>query len=159
MKNVRMAAMFVFLFFAVLAVHGCANKAPQDKKLVARINNYELTVEDFKNESDLVMSNKYLSRDPQAAKDQMLEEMITKNILIQEAQAQNFDKDKAFMKEIERYWEQALLKLLLKKKTEEFSAQVTGASDEIKKAKVQQMLEMWVTDLRRHAKVKIYKGL
>ncbi len=157
MKIERMVMVLAVIFFIPLAICGCGNKMTQDKRVVARINNYELTVDDFKSEADLVMANKRLSEDPEKAKEELLEEMITKNILIQEAQAQDFDKDKAFMKEIERYWEQALLKLLLKKKTEEFSEKATGPSEEVKRAKVQQMLEKWVTTLRRQAKVKIYK--
>ncbi len=157
MKSARMFTMLVFLSFICLSVCGCLSKASQPKKIAARINNYELTVEDFKDVSADMRTDKYLSETPEKAKERLLEELIVKNILLQEAQAQNFDKDKAFMKEIESYWEQALLKLLIKRKIDEFSSKVTVSSGEAKDVKVRQMLEIWVKDLRKRANVKIYK--
>lgn len=93
-----------------------------DERVVARINNYELTAADFKEDPTArQMAHNYYSSEPLKAKEELLESMITKELLIQEAQRLNFDKDKAFMKEIENYWEQALLKLLIQKKLKEFS--------------------------------------
>jgi hypothetical protein len=157
MTKTWMLMMLVFLSFICLSVCGCSSKAAQPKKIVARINNYELTAGDFKDASADMRTDKYLSETPEKAKERLLEELIVKNILLQEAQAQNFDKDKAFMKEIQSYWEQALLKLLIKKKIDEFSAKVTVSSGEAKDVKVRQMLENWVKDLRKRANVKIYK--
>ena len=82
----------------------------------------------------------------------MLDQLINKNILIQQSQSENFDKDEVFMKEIQRYWEQALLKLLIKKKTAEFSELYKGD-----KGKIETAMERWVKDLRSKANVKIYK--
>jgi hypothetical protein len=157
MKNMRMFMMLVLISFICLSVYGCGSKVPQDKKIVAKINNYVLTAEDFKGAAKDMMSDKYLSETPEKAKERLLEEIIIKNILVQEAQAQNFDKDRAFMREIEGYWEQALLKLLIKKKIEEFSSKVTVSGGEAKDAKVRQMLENWIKELRKRANVKIYK--
>jgi len=144
MRRIWIGVTFLILVSIFISTHGCAkNKNVSEEKLIARINNYELTVDDFRAKS---------------ARGSSLEEMIIKNILIQEAQAQNFDKDKAFMKEIESYWEQALLKLLIKEKMKEFSSKITGAEGAAKDAKVQKMLEVWMADLRKHAKVKIYEN-
>jgi len=60
--------------------------------------------------------------------------LINKKILIQEALKLNFDKDKTFMKEIERYWEQALLKLLFKIKSDELSRTVRVDDFEVRQA-------------------------
>jgi peptidyl-prolyl cis-trans isomerase C len=116
----------------------------------------------------------------------MLDELITKKILIQEAQKQNFDKDRAFMKEIERYWEQALLKLLLKKRSDELGrgievkeSEVMEAygqmiaeegpavepydkvapeiRNELRKKKIQQAFDKWLVDLRFKSKLKVYE--
>lgn len=82
-----------------------------------------MTIEDFKDEAGLI-GPAGSSADREKAKEIMLDEMITKQLLLQEAQRQNFDKDRAFMKEIQRYWEQALLKFLYKKKVKELSGAV-----------------------------------
>jgi len=108
MRNILL--MISVTAMVAVAIFGCG-RAPSEEEIrvVAEINDYELTIADFKEES--------LS-DPLKSKEELLEDIIIKKILTQEAQKGDFDKDKAFMKEIERYWEQALLKLLIKRKTE-----------------------------------------
>ena len=118
----------------LFAASCCAKKEALsgDRGLVARINNYEMTVGDFKDEARTASVNRYASGTGEAAKEELLEEMITRNVLLQEAQEQNFDKDKAFMKEIERYWEQALLKLLIKKKSAELARTIRVMDEEVR---------------------------
>lgn len=158
-----------------------------DSQVVARINNYELTVKDFKNEAGRTLSEKYLLSDPIRAKEELLEEIVIKKVLIEEAQKQNFDKNDIFMKEIEKYWEQALLKLLIKKKTEEFSRKIVVSPNEIKieyermlkdgivvgsfeetaphiednirRGKIQKALDKWITDSKKSASIKINKDI
>ncbi len=144
MERIKMLMVLVMVCQLSLSVYGCG--APKersgDAKIVARINSYDMTVEDFRGAAKAIGGTK----------DRILEELLIRNVLIQEAQKQNFDKDKAFMKEIERYWEQALLKLLIKQKTAEFSAGVKGNKSEVEAA-----MTKWVKDLRTRANVKIYK--
>lgn len=128
----RKIAIVVTLFFLFFAVCGCgAKKATDEKTLVARVNNYEMTTGDFMTELELMTGNKNLFNDPERMKEDLLEEMINRQLLLQEAQRQNFDKDRAFMKEIERYWEQALLKLLYKKKIKELLASIKVDDSEV----------------------------
>ena len=146
MKRLKILIMLLTVACAGLYVCGCgrAKEAAGDTRVIARINKYTMTAEDFRNSA---------SRTFGATKEEILDELITKNVLIQEAQKENFDKDKAFMKEIERYWEQALLKLLIKKKTAEFSAAFKG--DE---KKVEDAMGRWVKNLRARANVRVYKN-
>jgi len=129
----------------ISAVFGCCCKKESEGKaeLVAEVNRYKMTVDDFRDEARLTAATKYLPADREKAKEELLDEIITKKVLLEEAQRQNFDKDKPFMKEIERYWEQALLKLLIKKKMAEL-----GSAEE---------LDKWISDLRKKANVRIYK--
>jgi peptidyl-prolyl cis-trans isomerase C len=116
-----------------LAFTACSGKeSPREGRVLARINDYELMVSDFKKETSTLMPNKGYYASPEKAREAYLEEMINKKILIQEAQKQNYDKEKFFMEEIEKYWEQALLKLLLKKKGEELTRNVMVSSEEVK---------------------------
>ena len=155
-----------------------------DTEVVARINDYNLTVSDFENEAKPAFIKKRILRDPLKAKKELLEDVITRKILLQEAQKENFDKEKKFMREIEGYWEQALLKLLIHKKTEEFSEGITVRESEIKDEylrlleegsgkkggyekmvpdikkyiyhkKIEEALGEWVGDLRDKAKIEI----
>ncbi|MGA2775899.1 MAG: peptidyl-prolyl cis-trans isomerase, partial [Candidatus Omnitrophota bacterium] len=125
----------IAIFFIAIFVSGCNphDKQCRSKEVVARINNYCLSVDDFKNEAMIVESNKSFSSDAAGAKQELLQEIINKELLIQEAQKLNFDKEKPFMKEIERYWEQALLKFLLKKKSDELNRTIQVSKPEIEK--------------------------
>lgn len=128
MKAFNSMVISVVLFMSIF-VSGCKfrNNNCDSGQVVACINNYQLTVDDFKDEATIIKCNMGLSQGPAAVKQELLQDMINKKIMLQEAQKLNFDKQKSFMKEIERYWEQALLKLLLKKKSDEFyrTTQVT----------------------------------
>ena len=110
---------------------GSGDAASGDTRVIARVNDYQLTVTDFRNETDFRFINRYLPADPLKAKEKILEGLITKNVLLQEAQAQELDKNKAFMREIERYWQQALLKTLLKRKSEELSRSIRVEDSEV----------------------------
>ena len=185
MNNLRKLAIPAALAVLFFIMAGCCQKCkPADgKKILANIGNYEMTVEDFKNEAALISPYKYLPGDSAKVKEEFLDELITKKILLQEAQAQNFDKDKAFMKEIERYWEQALLKLLIKKKQKEFSADIVITEKDLKdeygrmankgvpvgpfermapeirrditRKREEEAFEKWMSDLRKKTKVNI----
>jgi len=62
------------------------------------------------------------------------------------------------MKEIEKYWEQALLKLLIKKKMQELAGNVPGAMGrEAKRKKVAEEFDKWIASLRKKASVTINK--
>ncbi len=140
MDHLKMA---VTLFLIPISLCGCGSpKGRSEEKIIAKINNYSMTAEDFRDSARTVSGTK----------EEVLDQLITKNILVQEAQKEKFDKDKTFMKEIEKYWEQALLKLLIKKKTAEFSAMYNGDKDKIENA-----LGKWIRDLRSRTNVNIYK--
>jgi len=132
MRNVCIVILSLFAFMMLSA--GCAKKVeePKDKRVLAKINDYELTVDDFKDEARRTMSTRAIARDPVKTKRLILEDIIIKKVLLQEAQKEHFDKDKEFMKEIERYWEQALLKLLVIRKQKELSERIEISSDEVR---------------------------
>ena len=121
-----------FVSFAILFLAGCpaGNKSP-GKKVVAEINSYKMTVEDikydFKNapydEADMLKTDK--------GRRTYLDGLIEKEVLLQEAQRQGIDREKGFMKSIENYWEQALLKILLERKSKEISRLIHVYDNEV----------------------------
>lgn len=136
MRNSFTGSISVLLIFLPLAIAGCCGpcggKDAKKEEVIASINKYKLTASDFRDEARIVGPNLRLSSDPEKAREEVLNELITKKVMLQAAQAQNFDKDRDFMKEIERYWEQALLKLMLKKKIDEFTSRVVVTDEEAK---------------------------
>lgn len=128
-KRIQIVALFS-LFIAVL-IFGCSKKERGGQQVLARINGYELTVSDYKEAVDPLLMKKYASYSPIRDKEQILETLISKEVLLQEAQRENLDKEKAFMKEIEGYWEQALLKSLINKRLKELSLNIIVTDKEV----------------------------
>lgn len=147
----RMLKKFSFVMaiglIAVL-ITGCTKK-PDKNQIVAEINNYQLTVDDFKYEAELSLSG--------ASNEQILQDIITKELLLQEAQKNSLDKNRRFMKEIENYWKQTLIKRLIYIKGEEFLASIKGnESKEMKLRKAQVLLDQWINQLKNNANIKKY---
>jgi hypothetical protein len=110
----KKTALFLFLGLFVL---GCGSK-PKDKVVLARVNNYEITSEEFEHE---FKASSYASADTPQAREEFLNNLINRKLILQEAQRRGLDKDRAFLKMIERFWEQSLLKLYLDQKMREIA--------------------------------------
>ena len=133
--KIRSFIMVIAVFLcSAMFLFGCSktnSNGSGDARVLAVINDYTLTVDDFKSEADITYPSTYFSESGEEKKE-LLSDIITKKVLLQEARKQNFDTDSVFMKEIERYWEQALLKLLINKKTEEFARGITITDKEVR---------------------------
>jgi len=167
------------LFFTVLVfVMGCGRSASQEKPLLAKIGNYELRLDEFEQE---FKESSYARSDSLEARNDFLNSLVDRKLILQDAQGKGLDKEKNFLKMIERFWEQSLLKLALDEKTKEISGTVSvsdkeieeryqmmfqaGQTDkpyeemreqvkaEIKRAKGSKAINDWITELRKNAKV------
>ena len=130
-----------------------------DDKVLARINNYTLTAADFKSETQGKLPGRLSAVELEKAKSRLLDDIITKKLLIQEAQKQNFDKDRAFIKEIEGYWEQALLKLLYNKKSQELLREININENDpqVCGRLVREAMDTWIEGLKKNADIKKYE--
>ena len=109
---------------------GCA-KQDEGGRVVASINDYRMTIDDFVYESqNVLVSTMPMTRFP-IDKIEVLEAMIDKEVLLQEAQSQGLDKRRGFMRTIEDYWEQTLLSDLINRKAKEVAAGITVYDNEI----------------------------
>ncbi len=121
-----------FVIFAILFLAGCSvsNNNP-DKKVIAQINKYKMTVEDLKYEFKNAPYDDAALLKTESGRKKYLAGLIEKEILLQEAQRQGIDREKDFMKSIENYWEQALLRILLERKSKEISGLIHVYDNEI----------------------------
>ena len=125
-----MRTFIIVMCFVFIAGCSAGNNGP-DKKVAVEINKYKMTVEDikyeFKNapydEADLLKTDK--------GRRKYLDGLIDKEVLLQEAQRHGIDREKDFMKSIENYWEQALLRILLERKSKEISGLIHVYDNEI----------------------------
>ncbi len=181
-------SLFYFLLFPLLTVLLCCiQEESEDKKILCSINEYNLLVEDFQlqlaEELELDREFKLTNK----AKQIFLEELIKKELLIQEARKQKLDRKEIFVRSIERYWESTLIRNLMDLKCEEISKRVSVSEEEInstytemkkeddslpplleihnqlrdgiKEEKKTRALEKWIDDLRSKAIVEIKQDL
>ena len=124
---------YVFLMtmvFILAVLTGCAEKQPSEK-VVAVINDYKMTGEDFNYESKELLHVGKLIGDIPVTREDILDALIIKEILLQEAQRKDLDKDKDFLRSIELHWEQTLIRNLLTKKSREIGKAVAVYEDEV----------------------------
>ncbi len=126
---------------------GCGRKKTDSEKMVARVDNYYMTIEDFK---DRIKHSSHGTDEIQDL-EQLLDLAIGEQVLIQEAQRQELDRQRSFMKTIERYWAQTLIKELIEKQSYKIRESVSD------REKQQEALNDWINELHKKADIKINK--
>jgi PBP1b-binding outer membrane lipoprotein LpoB len=139
-KGVRMKKYAIILLTA-LFIFGCAGK-PKDKKVLVKVNNYEITPEEFEEE---FKESAYARNDTLESRKEFLNLLVNRKLILQDAQSKNLDKDRDFLKMIEKFWEQSLLKLALDKKSKEIAG-LAQVSDKAIEEAYQKMLKEGKTD-------------
>ncbi|MCM8787848.1 MAG: SurA N-terminal domain-containing protein [Candidatus Omnitrophica bacterium] len=169
---------WIFLF-VLLFIFGCSSQAK--KAVIAEINNYKVTKEEFEEE---FKESAFGREDTLESKKEFLNSLINRKLILQDAQKKGLDKDKNFLKMIERFWEHSLLKVALDKKTLESAGKGVLVTDkmieeeynrllqegkidktyeqmysqikwELIKRKESQLLNDWILSLHKNAKIKI----
>ncbi|NQV04598.1 MAG: SurA N-terminal domain-containing protein, partial [Candidatus Omnitrophica bacterium] len=117
------------LVFAISFLTGCSSgSADLDSKTLARVNKGRIMVEDLRYELKNAPYDEVHLLKAKSERRDYLDRLVEKEVLLQEAQHQGLHREKDFMKSIEGYWEQALLKILLERKSDEISG-LTHVSD------------------------------
>ena len=126
---------------ALLAVMAaCSGEPENDGPVVARINDYDLTLKEYETQlnSDVSMSERYqITRED---KREFLERLIRKELLIQEAMRRKLDQRESFIRAIERYWESTLIRDLMTLEGEEICKRACITEDAIR-ARYEKMKE------------------
>ena len=180
MKKAVLCLLFCLLSLTILS---CSKEEGENVKVVARINDYVLTLDEFQRQ---LAEEMRMDRDfklTKKAKNQFLEALITKELMIQEAKRRKLDREEKFIRAMERYWESTLIKDLMEVKGMEIEERTTvsekeietryekmkGVNDvipplekirdkvhnEVLEEKKNRMLSGWIEDIRRRAKISI----
>ncbi|HOX09045.1 MAG TPA: hypothetical protein PLV09_06265 [Candidatus Omnitrophota bacterium] len=132
-----------------LCLHGCSRQR-HDREAIATIGSYSLYRDDFISELSLYPPE-YRQK---VTKQQILDGIIQKKILLLEAQRRGLDRDPQFMKMVERFWEQSLLRSLLDMRSEEILSGIPE-TDKDRNAKAGEVLRAWVEELEKNTPVKV----
>lgn len=174
---------YLLLFAVSLFILGCG-KAPGGGDIIVKINDYEITRAEF--EKDFKDSS-LGAVDTLESRKAFLDNLINQKLILQEAQSRDLDKDKNFLKMIEKYWEQSLLKLAIDRKSKQISGSVSvsdtdvenvyknmvkdGTADkpynqmyrqikwELTKIKESKAMNEWLSDLHKNARIEINENL
>lgn len=164
-------------------IAGCAKHEPR-KDILARINKYELTQQEFEEE---FRNSPFGQLDTPESRKEFLNNLIDRKLILQEAQARGLDKKEDFLRAIEKFWEQSLLRISLDTKNKEIAGSVQvsdkliqdtyhkmlkdGKTDkfyeemyqqlkwEILKIKESEAMDAWVASLRKKALIKVNDAL
>jgi len=111
MKKILSAILLLVVIFIIFRL-----KAPKPEDYLVKINNYTITPQEFNEE---FFASAYSKNNTPELKREFLNMLIRRKLILQDAQARGLDKDKEFLKSIERFWEQSLLKRMMDIKSQE----------------------------------------
>jgi hypothetical protein len=174
---------YLALMFALVFVMACAEKSP-GRKILARINNYEISQEEFEEE---FRQSIFGSQNTPQGRREFLNHLINQKLILQDAQGKGLDKKRGFLAAIENYWEQTLLRVALEQKAKELAGSYPVPEQEVRalynrrmeagvintsfeqaspllrreitKSKETQALSAWLEGLRKKADIKINEDL
>ena len=176
MKKVALLILLVFLTSAWAW--------PKKERFVVEISGIEITSTKF----ETAFSSSQFAEGGESAKKEFLDTFILRKLILKEAERLGLDKEPEFLKDIQLFWEQSLLKRTLAKKIKELSIQVSVDDKEIQsyyqaqkdkqfsekdlpevygqikwllfRNKQDEAIRGWTNSLREKAKIKIdYKAL
>lgn len=179
-------ALALFLGLALvpaLMLAGCSDQDEGTGEVLIRINDYSLTREEFRRRLADEMRYYGETELTEEMKAQFLDQLVRKELLIQEAVRMEMDRREEFVRAIERYWETTLIGDVLDHKAEDVRsltlvgqeeiaeryAEMLAANpdlppldqmhDEVRRAleeeKMTQALEDWIQELKDGADIEI----
>ena len=165
----------------------CSQEKIEENKTLAKINDYVLTLDEFQTQLAQEVRFDKDFKVTKEAKKAFLDQLITKEILIQEAKRRNLDRKEKFIRAIERYWESTLIRDLMEMEQQKIEKRTLVSEEEIEmqynemkksdnnlpqidlirhqiskkimKDKKQRLLEEWSNQLKKSARVEINEEL
>jgi len=157
---------------------------PKKERPAVEISGIEITPAQFESAFD----SSQFAEGGESAKKEFLDTFISRKLILKQAEILGLNKEPEFLKDIQLFWEQSLLKRTLAKKIKELSIQLSVDDKEIQsyyqahkdkqfaeeelpevygqikwllfKNKQNEAIQEWVSSLREKAKIKIdYKAL
>ena len=183
----RKVGIYLWALLLIAGFSGCSGESNEKPEVLARINDYRLTLDEFQRQLATEMEMDKEFKVTRGARKDFLDDIIKKEILIQEAQKLKLDTREEFRRAIERYWESTLIRDLLDLKAKEIAERTVVTEEEIKarykalkgkdetlpslqnlreeierklkEEKKTALLENWINDLKTKAHIEINENL
>lgn len=128
MKKGLLISLILSLSFLLLY---CSQEQTAKKEALAKINDYVLTLKEFEDQLTAELEFDKDFKLTKKAKQEFLDQIIQKELLVQKARKLKMDRKKKFIMTIERYWESTLIRDLMEFKGNEFSQRTYVSQEEI----------------------------
>lgn len=118
----------LLIFLSLSLLYGCA---PANKKPPAaiKIDNIDITAAEYQ---DAFRNSPYASSGAPDAQKEFLNNFITRMLILREAERTGMDKDPEFLNNVQFFWQQSLIKLVLDKKIKELALHINVSDGEVK---------------------------
>jgi len=113
---------FIAIVCCTILLTSCAKKG----RPAVKIGKIEVSQEEFE---QAFQDSRYPAQ--REGRKAFLKSFVRKKIILQEAERQGLDKNPAFLRDIQIYWEQGLLKEMLSRKSERMTEQIVVSDQEI----------------------------
>jgi len=113
---------FICCICCIFLLPACAKKDPP----AVKIGKIEVTQEEFER---AFQDSRYPAQ--MEGRKAFLKNFVRKKIILHEAERQGLDKDPAFLRDIQIYWEQGLLKEMLSRQSAQMTEQIAVSDQEI----------------------------
>jgi len=121
----------ILLLLLVSSLSACTQGEQAGSRILAKVNDYNLTLDDFQYHLSAEMKLDKDLKLTHSVKQEFLNAMIRKELLIQEAKKSDLDRKEAFIKAIERYWEATLIRDVMNLKSREIDVRTVVSQEEI----------------------------
>jgi len=178
---------YLLAFLLMISLLCCTQEKAEKERILCRINGYDLSLDDFQFQLAEEVELEHTFKLTQKARQEFLEELIRKELIIQEAKKLKLDIREKFVRTIEKHWEATLIRDLMDLKCDEISKKIYISEEEInahysemeninenlpslgdmrdpirqqlKQEKQTLMLEQWTSELREKASIEINQDL
>lgn len=139
----KIIVVLILVCFFSITLYCCSFDNSKNNQIVARINDYELTLAKFHRTLTTELEVEKQFKLTNETKRDFMEKLIRKELLIQEGKKLGLDRTKEFAESITRYWESTLIRTLMEMKSREIKDKSFISEEEIniRYAEMEQSIE------------------
>lgn len=117
------------IFVSICLTCGCS--CPRDRSAPAaiKIDNISITADEY---AEAFKNSAYAATDTPEARKEFLDNFVTRILILREAERTGMDKDPEFLKNVQFFWQQSLIKMALDKKIKELALHINVTDKEVR---------------------------
>jgi hypothetical protein len=119
---------YIAVLFLVLCAAGCEPRE-EKKPVVIKIGGIQVTADEFNEAYERSM---FVPGESNLTKKEFLDTFVKRRLLLREAEKLNLHTDERFLKSVEYFWQQSLLKLVIDRQLKEISAKTDVTEKDVR---------------------------